>query len=203
MTEPPATNVITIDGHAIEYRLQRRGGAAVLILHGGHMSACCRFGEEVFLETGYTVLVTSRPGYGRTGVGAGPSAPEFAVRLADLCRRLELKEVTVVGISIGARTALTMAAFYPDLVPNVILMCPNKLPPVAGSSRPPHRVCGLRAGRPASDLGNAAPAAPNGFRQTPAGHSGEPDNPRRRGGRTKARVRRSEDEGVPAELPIR
>jgi hypothetical protein len=51
MTEPPATNVITIDGHAIEYRLQRRGGAAVLILHGGHMSACCRFGEEVFLET--------------------------------------------------------------------------------------------------------------------------------------------------------
>ena len=125
MTEPPATNVITIDGHAIEYRLQRRGGAAVLILHGGHMSACCRFGDEVFLETGYTVLVTSRPGYGRTGVGAGPSAPEFAVRLADLCRRLELKEVTVVGISIGARTALTMAAFYPDLVPNVILMCPQ------------------------------------------------------------------------------
>ena len=125
MTEPPATNVITIDGHAIEYRLQRRDGAAVLILHGGHMSACCRFGEEVFLETGYTVLVTSRPGYGRTGVGAGPSAPEFAVRLADLCRRLELKEVTVVGISIGARTALTMAAFYPDLVPNVILMCPT------------------------------------------------------------------------------
>ena len=192
MTEPPATNVITIDGHAIEYRLQRRGGAAVLILHGGHMSACCRFGEEVFLETGYTVLVTSRPGYGRTGVGAGPSAPEFAVRLADRCRRLELKKVTVVGISIGARSGAERD-----------LDVPNKLPPVAGSSRPPYRVCGLRAGRPASDLGHAAPVAPNGFRQTPAGHSGEPDNPRRRGGRTKARVRRSEDEGVPAELPIR
>ncbi|HEY6685021.1 MAG TPA: hypothetical protein VI094_02315 [Propionibacteriaceae bacterium] len=49
MTEPPTTNVITIDGHAIEYRLERRGEAAVLILHGGHMSARCRSGEEVFL----------------------------------------------------------------------------------------------------------------------------------------------------------
>ena len=48
MTEPPATNMITIDGHAIEYRLQRHGDAAVLILHGGHMSARCRFGEEAF-----------------------------------------------------------------------------------------------------------------------------------------------------------
>lgn len=125
MTEPPTTNVITIDGHAIEYRLKRRGAHTVLVLHGGHMSAHCRFGEEIFLDAGYTVLVTSRPGYGRTAVHAGPSAPEFAVRLADLCRRLELKEVTVVGISIGARTALSMAAFYPELVPRVILVCPT------------------------------------------------------------------------------
>jgi pimeloyl-ACP methyl ester carboxylesterase len=54
-----------------------------------------------------------------------PSAPEFAVRLANLCRRLELTEVIVIGISIGARTALTMAAFYPELVSRVILMCPT------------------------------------------------------------------------------
>jgi pimeloyl-ACP methyl ester carboxylesterase len=46
----PTTSVITIDGHAIEYRLERREPAAVLILHGGHISARCRFGEETFLE---------------------------------------------------------------------------------------------------------------------------------------------------------
>jgi pimeloyl-ACP methyl ester carboxylesterase len=71
------------------------------------------------------VLVVSRPGYGRTALGAGPSAPEFAVRLASLCRRLGLSEITVVGISVGARTALTMAAFHSELVPRVILMCPT------------------------------------------------------------------------------
>jgi pimeloyl-ACP methyl ester carboxylesterase len=117
--------VISIDGQVLEYRLERRGEAAVLILHGGHMSAHCQFGDEAFLEAGHSVLVTSRPGYGRTALEAGPSAPEFAVRLASLCRRLGLREVNVLGISVGARTALTMAAFNPELVPRVILMCPT------------------------------------------------------------------------------
>jgi pimeloyl-ACP methyl ester carboxylesterase len=125
MREAPDTNVITIGDHVIEYRLERRGDGTVLILHGGHMSARCRFGEELFLEAGSSVLVTSRPGYGRTAIAAGPSAPEFAVGLAALCRRLGLREVTVLGISVGARTALTMAAFYPQLVSRVILMCPT------------------------------------------------------------------------------
>jgi pimeloyl-ACP methyl ester carboxylesterase len=121
--------LITVDGHVIEYRLERRGAAAVLILHGGHMSARCRFGEETFLDAGYSVLVISRPGYGRTAAGAGPSAPEFAIRLASLCQRLGLSEVSIVGISLGARTALTMAAFYSELVPRVILMCPTSFGP--------------------------------------------------------------------------
>ena len=122
-------NVITIDGRAIEYRLERRGAATVLILHGGHMSARCRFGEETFLDAGCSVLVTSRPGYGRTAVSAGPSTPEFAIRLAGLCRLLGLSNLTVVGISIGARSAMTLAAFYPDLVQRVILMYPTSFGP--------------------------------------------------------------------------
>jgi pimeloyl-ACP methyl ester carboxylesterase len=129
MSDAPTTSVISIDGHTIEYRLERRGESAVVILHGGHMSARCRFGEETYLDAGYSVLVASRPGYGRTTVGAGPSAAEFAVRLASLCRRLDLEEVTVVGISLGARSALTMAAFYPRLVARVILMCPTSFGP--------------------------------------------------------------------------
>jgi pimeloyl-ACP methyl ester carboxylesterase len=129
MSDAPSPNVITIDGRAIEYRLERRSGATALILHGGHMSARCRFGEDTFLDAGYSVLVTSRPGYGRTAVSAGPSAPEFAIRLAGLCRLLGLSNLTVVGISLGARSAMTLAAFYPELVQRVILMCPTSFSP--------------------------------------------------------------------------
>jgi pimeloyl-ACP methyl ester carboxylesterase len=35
MTEAPVTQVITVDRHTIEYRLERRGEFTVLILHGG------------------------------------------------------------------------------------------------------------------------------------------------------------------------
>jgi pimeloyl-ACP methyl ester carboxylesterase len=152
MRGAPTTSVITIDGHAIEYRLERRGHATVWILHGGHMSARCRFGEETFLEADYSVLVTSRPGYGRTAVSAGPSAPEFAVRLAGLCRLLGLADLTVVGISLGARLAMTLAAFYPELVQRVILMCPlaffrGRIPGGAGSrTRHLHRESNVRPG---------------------------------------------------------
>jgi hypothetical protein len=75
MSSASTTNVITIDGHAIEYRLEHRGPATVLILHGVQMSARCRFGEETFLDADYSLLVTFRPGYGRTAVSTGPSAP--------------------------------------------------------------------------------------------------------------------------------
>jgi pimeloyl-ACP methyl ester carboxylesterase len=129
MSDAPSPNVITIDGRAIEYRLERRRDATALILHGAHMSAQCRFGEETFIEAGYSVLVASRPGYGRTAVSAGPSAPEFAIRLAGLCRLLGLRNVTVIGISLGARSAMTLAAFYPELVQRMILMCPTSFWP--------------------------------------------------------------------------
>ena len=78
-------------------------------------------------------------GIWQNAVAAGPSAPEFAVRLAGLCRLLGLADLTVVGISLGARSALTLAAFYPELVQRVILLCPTSFRPwpipEAGCSR--------------------------------------------------------------------
>ncbi len=126
----PATEVATIDGRRIEYRLARppapsADGRLAVVLHGGHMSASCRFGEDVYLDAGFAVLVVSRPGYDRTEVAAGPSVPEFVPRLAALIRTLGVSGPAVaVGISIGARSALTLAAYAPDLVEKVILISP-------------------------------------------------------------------------------
>ncbi len=129
MIPATATTTAFVDGQPIEYRLTGGPGPAVLLLHGAHMSANCRFGESRILPTGAAVLVPSRPGYGRTAVSAGPSAPEFASRLAGLCRRLDLSSVVVVGISMGARSALTLAAHHPRLVERVVLLCPVSFHP--------------------------------------------------------------------------
>jgi pimeloyl-ACP methyl ester carboxylesterase len=118
------TEIATVDGHSIEYRRAGTGRRVAMILHGGHMSAACRFGEETYLDAGLSVLAVSRPGYGRTSTAAGPSAPQFVPRLARLLDERRLEVAIVVGISLGARTALTLAAFYPERVPRVVLMCP-------------------------------------------------------------------------------
>ena len=201
MSERPATRVIAIDGHPIEYRIEHRGSAAALILHGGHMSARCRFGEETFLDAGYSVLVVSRPGYGRTALGAGPSAPEFAVRLASLCRRSGSSEITVVGISVGARTALTMAAFHSELVPRVILMCPTsfRLWPDRRGRRIAYTVF--------APAWNAPPGGPStgccGKTPTrPPRHRREPQPLMADASRTPGSGRRGEDHRVPAATAI-
>jgi pimeloyl-ACP methyl ester carboxylesterase len=135
------TEITTVDGRPIEYRRAGTGRRVALVLHGGHMSAACRFGEETFLDAGLGVLVVSRPGYGRTAPAAGPSVPEFVPRLARLLDHLQLEVAVAVGISLGARTALTLAAFYPVQVPRVVLICPvSFLPWPVGRSRRAARV---------------------------------------------------------------
>ena len=111
----------------------------MVLLPGAHMSAANTFGERRLLPADAAVLVVSRPGYGRTPLAAGPSAPEFAHRLAGLCRRLELTSVTTLGISMGARTALTLAAQQPALVVRRRAALPGQLR-ARGPTRAPARL---------------------------------------------------------------
>ena len=61
-----STTTAVMDGRRIEYRRSGAAERTALILHGGHMSAGCEFGEQMYLDAGCSVLVVSRPGYGRT-----------------------------------------------------------------------------------------------------------------------------------------
>lgn len=93
------------------------------------MSASLDLGEDVFARHGLSMLVPSRPGYGRTPVAAGPTAEAFADRTAELCGRLGVRQVVAVGISAGSRTALTLAARHSGLVQAVVLVCPLSFAP--------------------------------------------------------------------------
>ncbi|WP_026179471.1 alpha/beta fold hydrolase [Streptomyces hokutonensis] len=106
----------------VEYRFDRRGPDTVVVFYGGHMRAGLSLGEEVFAEAGCSVLVPSRPGYGRTPVATGGSAGAFADVTASLCAHLGITEVAaVVGVSGGGPTAVAMAARHPALVLRLIL----------------------------------------------------------------------------------
>ncbi len=126
----PETEIARLGQIEVEYRYRPgTSGHAVLVLPGSHMPAACRFGEESFNSAGHGVLVVSRPGYGQTPLDAGPTIPEFLPRLARLCRELEISRVSAAGVSIGARTALALAAGHPQLVDRVVLLCPVSFAP--------------------------------------------------------------------------
>lgn len=116
------TTTAELGAGVVEYRLDERGADTVVVLHGGHMNAGLALGEDVFLDAGYSVLVPSRPGYGRTPLTTGTSAGGFADVARSLCEHLGITRVAaVVGVSAGGRTAAAMAARHPDLVERVIL----------------------------------------------------------------------------------
>lgn len=116
------TTVATLPGGAVEYRIDRRAGAAVLVFHGGHMRAGLALGEEVFAAAGCTVLVPSRPGYGRTPLATG-SVEGYTDLVRALCADLGVTRVAAaVGVSGGGPTAATMAAHHPDFVERLIMV---------------------------------------------------------------------------------
>ena len=116
------TEVAELAAGRVEYRFDRRGPATVMVFYGGHMRAGLSLGEEVFTETGCSVLVPSRPGYGRTPVSTGGTTGGFADVTAALCAHLGITEVAaVVGVSGGGPTAVAMAARHPALIQGLIL----------------------------------------------------------------------------------
>jgi pimeloyl-ACP methyl ester carboxylesterase len=107
----------------VEYRLEQRGDAVVLVFHGGHVRAGLALGENVFAAAGCTVLAPSRPGYGRTPLSTGRSVQAYSDVVRALCAHLGINRVAaVVGVSGGGPTAATMAARHADLVERLILI---------------------------------------------------------------------------------
>ncbi|MEV6769619.1 alpha/beta hydrolase [Nocardia sp. NPDC051030] len=117
-----STRLADLSGGPVEYRLEQHGPQTVMMLHGGHMRASLPFGEGVFTDAGFSVLAPSRPGYGRTPLGAGPSPEAYADSLAELCHHLGIERLAaVVGQSASGPTAVTFAAAHPDLVARLVL----------------------------------------------------------------------------------
>lgn len=116
------TEVAEFAAGPVEYRWERHGDETMLVFHGGHLRAGIALGEDVYTSNGYSVLVPSRPGYGRTPVSTGRTPDGFADATAKLCAELGIGQVAaVVGISAGGRTAVATAARHPRLVPRLVL----------------------------------------------------------------------------------
>ncbi|MCX5051991.1 alpha/beta hydrolase [Streptomyces sp. NBC_00201] len=116
------TQLAELGNGVVEFRLEPGGPRTVVVFYGGHMRAGLALGEQMWADADCSLLVPSRPGYGRTPVTTGGTASDFADVTAELCAHLGITEVTaVVGISGGGPTAVAMAARHPALGQRLIL----------------------------------------------------------------------------------
>jgi len=100
-------------------------GQALLLMHGiGSSSASWLFQLEAL--KGYRMIAWDAPGYGESDFLApeSPRAADYAQALHGLLERLLLKDVVLVGNSLGCLMAGAYAASHPERVRSMILLGP-------------------------------------------------------------------------------
>lgn len=111
---------MTIDDATYHYDLVGVGETIVL-LHGftGSMQTW-----EPFIESwrkDFSILRIDLPGHGQTTIPTGRTMKEFADDLKTMLERLKIESCHLLGYSLGGRTALSFAMYYPEMVQSIIL----------------------------------------------------------------------------------
>ncbi|OWY28142.1 alpha/beta fold hydrolase [Herbaspirillum robiniae] len=104
-----AERTVAVDGGVASYR-SCGTGPAVVLLHGISSGAASWLQCALRLEAGARVIAWNAPGYGRSTPlpMARPKASDYAARLQQMLRALEITDCVLVGHSLGA----LMAAAY-------------------------------------------------------------------------------------------
>jgi pimeloyl-ACP methyl ester carboxylesterase len=113
----------TLDGVRIHY-LCGGEGSPVLLVHGLGSSAAVEFYYNLEqLAAHHQVIAVDLPGFGQSDKPPLDYTIDLFTRvLRDLMASLELKKVSLMGVSMGGRVALGLALEAPELVDRLILV---------------------------------------------------------------------------------
>ncbi|MER7735624.1 alpha/beta fold hydrolase [Streptomyces erythrochromogenes] len=124
-TRTPEVTAATVPVEAGELFCESAGeGPAVVLLHGGMLDL--HMWDEQFLRLarlGRRVIRYDARGHGSSSAVAGDHAHHDDLRA--LLTRLDVPRATLVGLSLGARTAVDTALAHPDSVSALVLASPG------------------------------------------------------------------------------
>jgi len=125
-TYPFATQKVALsDSVTIAYAEEGEGTQTLLFVHGlGSYLPAWKKNIEV-LSGSYRCIALDLPGYGKSSRGDYAfDMTFFATQIASFIEQLSLKNVTLVGHSMGGQIALTLALQHPDAIKQLVLIAP-------------------------------------------------------------------------------
>lgn len=125
------SQIVETSSGPIEYT-RIGNGPVLLVCHGTSQDCHSMHGFEAFLEEGFSLLIPSRPGYGKTPLEVGRSNIQAAKSLIALLDALNIQTCSLIAVSGGGPTGIAMAAYFPERITHLILM--------AAVSRPEERI---------------------------------------------------------------
>lgn len=120
-----ARPIQTRSGRLLVHRTGR--GEPLVLLHGLMMSHRVFASLLPALESHFEVIAIDLPGYGQSDIPAVDfdyTLPAFAHAVADALDAMGLTQVRLLGHSLGGGVALTLASLRPDLVAQLVVVCP-------------------------------------------------------------------------------
>ncbi|MCJ8148219.1 alpha/beta fold hydrolase [Shinella sedimenti] len=116
------------DGRSLAFIDAGAGDVPLFLLHGYTDSSRSWSLIEPHLARGYRLVMPDLPGHGLSAASPSPRLKAFADDVAELADALGIARFAVVGHSMGAMTALVLAACHPARVTALASICGSVTP---------------------------------------------------------------------------
>ena len=122
------TCTTTLDNLEISYVKEGTGQQTLVFLHGLSSNSDAWSKNIEVLKKDYTCIALDLPGYGKSSKPeADYTASYFAEIVHQFIEKLELKDVILIGHSMGGQASIKLATMYPDNIQKLILVAPAGL----------------------------------------------------------------------------
>lgn len=123
-----STHTTTLDTLEIAYVKEGSGTQTLLFVHGLSSNADAWSHNIEVLKDNYLCVALDLPGYGKSSKpDADYTASYFAEVVYQFIEQLELKNVVLVGHSMGGQASIKLATTHPDVIEKLILVAPAGL----------------------------------------------------------------------------
>lgn len=120
-----ATHFTSIDSLEMAYMREGTGKQTLVFIHGLSSNADAWSRNIETLKQKYTCIAIDLPGFGKSSKKAPAYTPTYyAEIIAKFIDKLQLKNVILVGHSMGGQTAVKLALKYPEKLQKLILIAP-------------------------------------------------------------------------------